>query len=323
MSIWILCTSEESERRNAMLHEVSFESYNKRDVVYGWVYVPAAPPVGIIQLVHGFGEHSRRYLHMIVKFMDAGFIVAADDHVGHGKTALENDCWGDWGDKGVHTMMEDEHTLTQIVQDMYPGLPYFMYGHSMGSFISRLYVREYSSTVSGVIIHGTGGPNPLVGAGKLLAGIIKSFYGPYHRSNLINNMAFGSYNKKYPKEEGHNAWLTRDLDKVADRDTNEFTSFKFTVAGYTDLFTMLASCNSKAWFKSYPKRLPTMIMSGDMDPVCDYGKGPRYVYKQLLINGADNVAIRMYEGARHELFNEFNSDEVFFDILEWIRGVIA
>ena len=95
-----------------MLHEVSFDSYNKRDRVYGWVYVPAAAPVGIIQLVHGFGEHSRRYLHMIVKFMDAGFIVAADDHVGHGKTALENGIWGDRGSVGPHTMREDERSLT-------------------------------------------------------------------------------------------------------------------------------------------------------------------------------------------------------------------
>ena len=106
-----------------MLHEVCFDSYNKRDKVYGWVYVPAAPPVGIIQLVHGFGEHSRRYLHMIVSFMDAGFIVAADDHVGHGKTAMENDCWGDWGDQGPHTMMEDEYTFTRLVKEMYPDLP--------------------------------------------------------------------------------------------------------------------------------------------------------------------------------------------------------
>ena len=94
-----------------MLHEVKFQSFNERDEVYGWIYVPAAKPKGIVQVIHGYGEHSRRYLHMIVRFMDAGFIVAADDHVGHGKTALENDTWGDWGDKGCHTMMEDEHGL--------------------------------------------------------------------------------------------------------------------------------------------------------------------------------------------------------------------
>ena len=119
-----------------MLHEISFKSFNERDEVQGWVYVPACEPKGIIQLIHGFGEHSRRYFHMIVAFMDAGFIVAADDHVGHGKTAIVNNTWGDWGHKGAHTMMEDEHILTGIVKEMYPNLPYFMFGHSMGSFIS-------------------------------------------------------------------------------------------------------------------------------------------------------------------------------------------
>ena len=93
-----------------MLHEVKFKSFNERDEVYGWIYVPAAKPKGIVQVIHGFGEHSRRYLHMIVKFLDAGYIVAADDHVGHGKTALENDTWGDWGDKGVR------HCIFSLIQ---------------------------------------------------------------------------------------------------------------------------------------------------------------------------------------------------------------
>ena len=101
-----------------MLHEVNFQSFNERDEVHAWIYVPAAKPKGIVQVVHGFGEHSRRYLHMIVKFMDAGYIVAADDHVGHGKTAMENDTWGDWGDKGFGTMVEDEHRDThQLVAE--------------------------------------------------------------------------------------------------------------------------------------------------------------------------------------------------------------
>ena len=103
-------------------------------------------------------------------------------------------------------------------------------------------------------------------------------------------MAFGSYNSKFPKEEGHNAWLTRDLEKVKDRDTNEFTSFEFTVSSYIDLFSFLGNSNSKAWFKSYPKNMPTLIMSGDMDPVGNYGKGPRYIYKQLMLSGEKSLS---------------------------------
>lgn len=140
-----------------MLHEVSFPSYNKRDEVQGWIYVPAARPKGIVQIIHGFGEHSRRYLHMISKFMDAGFIVAADDHVGHGKTAMVSGVWGDWGDAGFHTMMEDEHTLKELVCEKYPNLPYFLFGHSMGSFIARDYAAKYGDELAGVTICGTTG----------------------------------------------------------------------------------------------------------------------------------------------------------------------
>ena len=132
-----------------MLHEVSFKSFNQRDMVQGWIYVPACAPKGIVQLIHGFGEHSRRYLHMISAFMDAGYIVTADDHVGHGRTAVANGVWADWGEKGPHTMMEDEHSLKEIVCEKYPGLPYFLFGHSMGSFITRDFMVKYGGELAG------------------------------------------------------------------------------------------------------------------------------------------------------------------------------
>ena len=130
---------------------------NGRDQVQGWIYVPACKPKGIVQVIHGFGEHSRRYLHMISAFLDAGYIVAADDHVGHGKTAMVNEVWGDWGDKGPHTMMEDEHTLKGIVCEKYPDLPYFLFGHSMGSFITRDFIAKYGDELTGATICGTTG----------------------------------------------------------------------------------------------------------------------------------------------------------------------
>lgn len=120
-----------------MLHEVSFASFNGRDQVQGWIYVPACKPKGIVQVIHGFGEHSRRYLHMISAFLDAGYIVAADDHVGHGKTAMVNEVWGDWGDKGPHTMMEDEHTLKGIVCEKISRLAIFLIWSQHGLFYHK------------------------------------------------------------------------------------------------------------------------------------------------------------------------------------------
>lgn len=310
---------------NYNFHEHRFPSSDGKNTIYAEIYTPKnVTPRAIVQLAHGMIDYTARYTELANFLCSRGIIFAGNHHLGHGKSVATHDDFGYFADKdGYKYVIEDLNLFNKHLHKTYPTLPVILLGHSMGSFIARLYAVEYPSTISGLIIHGTGGPNPLVGAGKLLAGIIKTFYGTRHRSKLIENMAFGAYNKKFPKEEGHNAWLTRDVERVACRDTDEFTSFKFTVSAYGDLFNLLAGSNAKSWFKAFPKSLPTFIMSGDMDPVGNYGKGPRYVYKQLLINGADNVAIRMYEGARHELFNEFNSDEVFFDILEWIRGVIA
>ena len=308
-----------------ILNEVRFPSSDGKNTIYAEIYAPKNGEArGVVQLAHGMIDYTARYTHLAEFLTANGFVFAGNHHLGHGKSVTSKDDLGHFADKGGYDyVIEDIHLMNQHIHAVYPTLPVILLGHSMGSFISRLYVEKYPTTVAGVIIHGTGGPNPLVGVGKALAGIIRRFYGPRHRSELINSMAFGSYNSKFTKEEGHNAWLTRDLEKVKDRDTDEFTSFKFTVSSYIDLFSFLGDSNSKAWFKSYPKALPTLIMSGDMDPVGNYGKGPRYIYKQLLISGVNDVKLKMYEGARHELFNEFNRDDVYADILNWLEGVIG
>ena len=110
---------------------------------------------------------------------------------------------------------------------------------------------------------------------------------------------------------------------VADRPTDKFTNFTFTISGYRELFKMIADSNSSNWFKDYPREIPTLIISGDMDPVGDYGKGPEYIYKRLVSGGHSAVSLKMYEGARHELFNETNRQEVFGDIVGWLGGIIG
>ncbi|WP_338081082.1 alpha/beta hydrolase [Clostridium tetanomorphum] len=127
------------------------------------MYTPIRKPRGIVQLVHGFGEHPRRYLYMILKLNEAGFVVASDDHVGHGKTAYDSGNWSDWSHKCYMTMAEDDHTLRKIVQEEYPTLPYFMYGHSMESMIVRCYAATYREGIYRLILCGTCGVFPNAG----------------------------------------------------------------------------------------------------------------------------------------------------------------
>ena len=302
-----------------MLHEVSFASYNGRDQVQGWIYVPACKPKGIVQVIHGFGEHSRRYLHMISAFMDAGYIVAADDHVGHGKTAMVNNVWGDWGDKGPHTMMEDEHTLKGIVCEKYPDLPYFLFGHSMGSFIARNYLCRYGSGVGGAVIVGTGmQPAGLIFASKAMAGIQKLFCGSKHVSHFMDKAAFGGYNKRIDSPRTSSDWLSRNTENVDRYIEDELCGFTFTVNGFQTLFELIRRLQKQENLEKVPQNLPILMVSGAEDPVGDYGKGVHKACDSLKRAGVKNITVKLYENDRHELLNEDDAEVAMEDIWQWI-----
>ena len=309
---------------NYNFSEITFPSKDGIHTVYAELYTPKIRSCkGIIQIAHGMIDYVGRYEKLADYLTSEGYVFAGNHHLGHGKTAGKSEDLGFFADAdGVDIVLRDMHTMNKHLRDMFPALPVFIMGHSMGSFLTRLYIEKYPHSVKGAIIHGTSGPVALAPLGSLIASVIGKIKGPRHRSRFIDNMAFGTYNSKFPKKEGDNAWLTRDVESVSGRSEDKYTNFKFTTSAFGDLFSMIRACNSPRWFEAYPKEMPTLVMSGDMDPVGNYGKGPDYVYKHLLIAGCNNVRIKMYEGARHELFNETNKEEVFSDILSWIEDVL-
>ena len=308
-----------------MLHEVTFPSYNERDTVYGWIYVPAARPVGIVQLVHGFGEHSRRYFHMIVKFMSAGFIVAADDHVGHGKTALENDCWGDWGEKGPHTMMEDEHTLTGIVKEKYPELPYFLYGHSMGSFIARDYIAAYGEELDGVILCGTSGEFPGLSEGMAyLQQLVEQGKGEEADPNVAGMLMGWMFARCDEGVKLGNEWICDDPYVQLDHANDPFDAFTKPTSNRAFLYfcQMIDCITGPEWAKRVPPELPVYNIAGDQDPVGQYGTGVYQVSNWLTDNG-NEVDTLLYSGYRHEIHNYAElCDEVEDGIIEFMMDHI-
>ena len=304
-----------------MLHEVTFKSFNERDTVYGWIYVPAAPAKGIVQLIHGFGEHSRRYLHMIVKFMDAGYIVAADDHVGHGKTALENGIWGDWGGRGCHTMMEDEHTLTAIVKEKYPGFPYFLFGHSMGSMIARDYIAKYGNALSGVTICGTCGA--FRGASETAAKLAEAIaQGQGEASDPAFMAELMGWMCEYCGEiKLGNEWICADPYVQRDHAEDPFDAFTKPTSNRSlyDFTQMMEVINGTEWAKKVPVSLPVYNIAGDLDPVGEYGEGVYAVTSWLRATG-HNVKTKLYSGYRHEIHNYSGiKDEVEAGIIAFMN----
>ncbi len=305
--------------------ELTYLSCDGVNSVFAEIFAPESGDIkGVVQLSHGMIDHTGRYLWLAERLTEAGFVFAGNNHLGHGRTAHSPSELGFFAERdGYKLVIEDIKKMNEILHEEYRGLPLVLFGHSMGSFIARLYTVKYPDTLDALVIHGTGGKNPAAGAGKALVSLLRFFFGGHHRSKLVTAVAFGSYNSHYDKSEGANAWLTRDIARVADRDRDPYTSYIFTLAGYHDLFDLLSRSNEPSWFKAFPKGLPTLIMSGGDDPVGGYGKGVREVHSSLLREGASALVLKLYEGARHELFNETNRDEAADDLIAWINEAIS
>ncbi len=309
--------------KNYGLSEITFPSADGRHTIYGEIYEPHGEARAVIQLAHGMTDYVARYEWLADRMTEAGFVFAGHCHLGHGKSAGSEEDLGYFAEKdGIRYLVEDMHAMNGLLRARYAGLPVIVLGHSMGSFIVRLYACAYPSEMEACIILGTGGKNPLLPLGLGLCSLLSLLRGERHRSHLISKLSTGSYYKKFPGE-GTTAWLTRDPARVSTYKSDPYCSVTFTVSAYKDLFRMLGRSNAGRWFKEYPKTMPTLLVSGDKDPVGNFGKGVTEVYRRLLLAGCDKVTLKLYEGARHELFNELNREEFAADLSSFIEGVIG
>ncbi len=299
---------------------ITFPSSDGKNTINAELFVPSEQEIrAVVQISHGMIDFVGRYEGLAEALTAKGIVVAGNDHIGHGGSVSTPDDFGFFASKNGYTYVtSDLKKMNDIIRKEFPGVPVVLLGHSMGSFLARLYAEKYTDSIDAVIIHGTSGPNPALPFGRVLIKLIKFFKGERYRSSFVRSLAEGGYNKSFDKSEGEGAWLTRDGAMVAGRPSDARTNFVFTVSGYADLFEMLSAINTKAWFRDFPKTLPALVISGDCDPVGNFGKGVRYVYDNLKKYGAD-VDLKLYEGARHELFNETNRDEVFADLIAWIE----
>ena len=302
---------------------LTFPSSDGKHNLNAEIYEPNdGKPVGVVQLSHGMADYVGRYRELAEFLTQNGYIFAGHCHLGHGKGVLDKSELGFFAKRGGDKLViSDLGKMNAILHARYPDLPVYLLGHSMGSFIARIYTARHPDTVKGLIIHGTGGPKRALVFGKALVAALSLFCGKKHRSPFVKSLTSKGYNSKFPKEEGENAWLTRDGKIAGAKALDEYANFPFTLAGYADLFRFVGKSNSKKWFNSYPKNLPTLIISGDMDPVGGFGEGVKDVYQRLIDGGNLCLTFKLYEGARHELFNEINRQEVFSDILTWLRRI--
>ena len=274
----------------------------------------------VLVIHHGMAEHRQRYLPFIRFMTEHGTAVYMHDMASHGQSALPSGVTGFFGEKdGDRHLVEDFRTLVLRARSEQPGRRLVVMGHSMGSFICRLYLSRFpEDRPDAAIIMGTGGKNPAAGAGLAAAALIGALRGKQHKSSLLNTLAFGSYGKRFEGRTGFD-WLTRDTAIVDRYIADPLCGYLFTARGMYDLVTVNRDANLPAWYEAVPKKLPILLISGEEDPVGDYGKGVREVAEQLNATGHTAVTLKLYPGARHEVLNETNRDQVMADLLGWMK----
>ena len=300
----------------------SFLSCNGKTTIHVRRCDPDTPPRGVVQLAHGIADHIDRYDHFAAFLAANGFVVVGEDHLGHGKSINDPSELGYVADHGGwELMVGDIRKLYELTHEEFPALPYFLFGHSMGSFLVRTYLIRYRSGIRGAIICGTGQqPAAMVKAGKLLAEMELRRNGPKSRSEKLNDMAFGGYNRAFAPTRTLSDWISRDEEQVDKYSEDPLCGYIPTASLFRDMMVGLEYIGKPRNMKRMKDDLPVFIISGAKDPVGENGRGVMRVYKNFLKAGMTDVTMKLYHEGRHEILNELNRDEVYRDILDWINS---
>ena len=302
-----------------------FKSSNRFSKIHGVCWIPEnIEVIGVLQIAHGMVEFIDRYDDFARFLCSKGFAVVGNDHLGHGSSVVSEEDWGFVGENGFECMVDDLKKVQKHFKERFPHVPYFILGHSMGSFLVRYFLSKYRKSVDGAIIMGTGyHPIPLAVAGQVITRLIAFVKGWHYRSALVNKIAFGSYNKGIKPLRTPADWISRD-EVIVDQYVNEpRCQFMFTVNGFFELFKGIQFISSSKNIAKIPREMPILFISGEADPVGGYGEGVQKVHDMFTLAGNEQLDMLMYDGARHEVLNEINRKDVYEDLYAWLNKEIS
>ena len=289
--------------------------------VYNWYPEKKNTARAVVQLAHGMQEHAARYKEFAEYLTDKGFIVYANDHRGHGKTADTIENLGYFADeKGWELVVENMYELTTIIKEEHPELPVFLLGHSMGSFLARTYIYTYVNEIDGVILSATGGNPGLIGKiGLALAKREIKKKGSKTHNPFLHNLMIGNFNNAFKPNRTNLDWLSRDYKVVDKYIKDPYCGGISCTRFYYDILYGVNQINLKDNISKIPPDLPVYLFSGDNDPVGNFGKGVIQLYKTLKKAGIKDIEYKLYKKGRHEMLNEINKEEVYNDVVKWLE----
>ena len=287
--------------------------------LHGYRWEPEGQPKAIVQIIHGIAEHVLRYDDFARYLTGLGYLVVAEDHMGHGKSICEEVPQG-YVEGGWNAMAEDCYRLLTAVKAEFPETPYILFGHSMGSFLARSVLIKYpDSGIKAAIICGSAWmPGAVIQGGRLISGILNRGDGAKKPSELLQNVMFSGYDKRIDPVRTLCDWLTRDDAVVDAYMADPLCGFAPTPALANAMMNGLIYIQNRANLNRMRKDLPVRFIAGAEDPVGAYGEGVRKAAQMFIRSGMKHVSLKLYPGCRHEIHNELNKDEVYRDISDWM-----
>jgi len=308
--------------------ELSFVSADGETTIHGWLRQPdqvaagRQQPRAVIQLIHGVAEHSGRYERVARYFVDNGFAVCAHDQLGHGLSAATPEDLGHMPlEGGQLDLIEDVHELRRLVRPRYiESVPYVMLGHSMGSYVLRLYLVEHGVGVAAAVLSGTSQPGWLsTELGLKLARSIARREGERGHSELLHRLGLGSVGRKMKNRRTAQDWLSTDPEVVDAYIADPFCGFELTNGGYATLLHLMSNMINNMAFRLAPQQVNVFIVSGAKDPLIS-GEGTlKAISTKYRANRVQSANYMLYPDMRHEVLNEPGSRQVLSDILDWLE----
>lgn len=284
---------------------------------------PDATPKAVVQIVHGMCEYKERYIPFINYLVANGYAVIIHDHRGHGASVYSQEDLGYFYSEGYEAMIADARRVGEIMQLRHPGVPFFLFGHSMGSMVVRSYVKVDDSMVDALVVCGSPSFNASAGIGKRLAQSAARKHGDKSRPVRIQQLSFNSFNKKFHHENLQNAWVCSDTSVVIAYNADPLCNYQFTANGFYNLFSLMQfTYNTDGWQMSNPQ-MPILFISGADDPCADGERKFRKAQQYMTKAGYINVSGKMYPGMRHEILNEREKEIVWQDVLDFFNSNIT
>jgi alpha-beta hydrolase superfamily lysophospholipase len=287
--------------------------------VYKWV-PDSDSPKAAVQIAHGLAEHAARYEKIAEALTSAGYICYADDHRGHGKTAGDIEKTGYLGPGGWESTVKEIKMLSDIIKKENPNILLFFIGHSWGSLMGQDYIQQWGNNIKGVIFSGTSGymdPN-LLKMGEMITKKELKKFGPMKRNEKLFKLTFASFNKPFEPAETEFQWLSRDQDEVNKYANDPFCGFICTTSLFDEFIYGLIKIWKEENERKIPIDLPIYIISGSDDPSNDMTKNLFKLIERYQKYGIKDLTYKIYQNARHEIFNEINQNEVFKDVIDWL-----